>query len=617
MQSRGLSHTSQRISSLRISAMRTITGKVKEFLAELRRRRVFRMTAIYIVTSWVAVQVASESFPAFNIPESAIRYVWAAVLVGFPIAVLFSWKYDVTPEGIRRTPAAHVGVAATLRLTRVDYGILFALGLVILVTLFTVGQRLVEVQTEIARAPETREIDPNSIAVLPLENLSPNADDAYFAAGIHDSLITSLSKITALMVTAGPSARRISTSLSAPEIGRRLGVSKLVGGSVLLDGDRVRVIVQLIDAASDLNLWADTYERDVDDIIGLQNEVARTIADVIEVRLTPREEAKLAKTDRIRPNAYRTYLKGMYQFFQDTPEADLRGIRILEEAVRQDPTSALAHAGVAYGYANIVHTPSRPPVETPHVKAKEAAEIALQLDPELAEAHMALGMYQAMYEWDFEGSIRSLKRAIELNPSLTLAYYDLAWVYELLGPDYEEASLAAGERTVELNPLSAYMVGALAWQYADACRYEKALSLAREAVRLDPGHPIGWSALGLIYAELGQFDEAIDAHERLAGTIYEWFIGTSYAAAGLEDKAREVATAWEMFPLAPAWIYTILGDREAALHWLAESESMHIAWYPWLLGHFTGTEVFADDPSVQARAAALGLPDPGTMGCTS
>jgi TolB-like protein/Tfp pilus assembly protein PilF len=588
-----------------------------KLLSELGRRHVFGMTAIYIVAAWVVVQVASEILPAFRLPEEAIRYVWAAVLIVFPGAVLFSWRYDVTTAGIRRTPAASEDTAKAQPLTRFDYGILAALGLMIIATVLSVGQRLVEVRTEIARAPATRVINPNSIAVLPLENLSPRSDDAYFAAGVHDSLITSLSRITALMVTSGTSARRVNTGLSVPEIGRQLGVAKLVEGSVLMDGDRVRVIVQLIDAASDLHLWAETFERDLTDIITLQNEVARSIAEVIEVRLTAREETTLAKSDPVRPELYREYLKGMYQFFQDTPEADVRGIEILENVVRQDPTSALAHAGVAYGYANIVHTPSLPPIANPHIMAKEAADTALRLDPELAEAHMAMGMYLAMYEWDFKGAERSLKRAIELNPSLTLAHYDLAWVYEVLGPGREAEALSAGDRTVELNPLSPYMVGALAWQYADACKYDEALKLAKEAVRLDPEHPIGLTALGLIYAELGRFDEAIDTHEKLAGTIYQWIIGISYAAAGLEDKAREVAAAMEAFPLAPAWIYMLLGDRESGLYWLAKAETARNSWYPWLLGNFPGTEVLADDPRVRARATALGLPDPSTMGCAA
>jgi TolB-like protein len=591
-------------------------SEMKNLLRELRRRRVFRMTVIYIVAAWVAVQIASEAFPALNIPEGAIRYVWVAVLIGFPVAVLFSWKYDFTASGIRRTPAAHEDVATDRSLTRVDYGVLATLGLVMLATVFGVGQRLIEVQTETGRAPTTREIDPNSIAVLPLENLSPSPDDAYFAAGVHDALITSLSKITALMVTSRTSALRVNSELSVPEIGRQLGVAKLLEGSVLMDGDRVRVIVQLIDAASDLHLWADTYEREVADIIALQNEVARTIANVIEVRLTPREEAGLAQANPVRPDTYRAYLKGMYQFRQETPEADRRGIEILEEVVRQDPTSALANAGVAYGYAHIAHSPF--PGDA-YPKAKAAADIALQLDPELAEAHLAVGMYRVYYQWDFEGAERALTRAIKLNPSLTEAHYHLAWLYEILGPEREEDSLAEGERTRELDPLSPFIVGWLADQYRDACRYEEALRLAREAIRLDPEFPIGWLALGETYAELGEFDEAIDAHGRLADIPdWSWQIGTTYAAAGLEDKAREVAAALEQYPgteLPLSLIYMSLGDRQSALHWIAKSETARVPWYPAMLGWFPRHEIIPDDPRLQERAAALGLPDPRTLGC--
>jgi TolB-like protein/Tfp pilus assembly protein PilF len=574
------------------------------------------MTVIYIVAAWVAVQIASEAFPALNIPEGAIRYVWIAVLVGFPITVLFSWKYDLTASGIQRTPAAREDLETDRSLTRVDYGILAALGLVVLATIVSVGQRLIEVQTEVAQAPTTRVIDPNSIAVLPLESLSPNPDDAYFAAGVHDALITSLSKITALMVTSRTSTLRVNSRLSMPEIGRQLGVAKLLEGSVLMDGDRVRVIVQLIDAATDLHLWADTYERDITDIIALQNEVAHTIADTIEVRLTPREKAALVEANPVRPDTYREYLKGMYQFRQDTPEADLRGVEILKEVVRQDPGSALAYAGLAYGYGNLAHSPI--PVENAYPKAKAAADKALDMDPELAEAHLSVGMYRMMYEWDFEGAEQAYKRAIELSPSLSLAHYQLAWLYELLGPEWEEESLASGDRSLELDPLSAFMLAGLAWQYSDACRYDEALRLAREAIRLDPDYPLGWAILGLLYAELGQFDEAIDAHRRLEGTIWAYTLGMSYAIAGLEDKAHEVAAPLEKVPgaeLAVAWIFMNLGDRDAALAWIAKTEKARTPWYPWLLGNFIGSDLIANDPRLQARAAALGLPDPRTMGC--
>ena len=591
---------------------------LKGLVRELKRRRVFHMTALYIVAGWVLVQVASEILPAFNIPENAIRYVWIAVLVGFPIAVLFSWKYDLTAAGIRRTPAADEKLATGHPLARADYGILATLGLFVLVTVSAVGLRLAEVQTEVARAPATREIDPNSIAVLPLENLSPGPDGVYFAAGIHDALITNLSKITALMVTSSTSARRVGPELSVPEIGRKLGVAKLVEGSVLMEGDRVRVIVQLIDAASDLHLWADTFERDVKDIMSLQNDVARTIADVIEVRLTPREEKALTEARPVRPDLYRAYLKGMYLLRQDTPVTDQRAVEIFEDVVQKDPDSALAYAGLAIGYSNLAHSPM--PVENAYPKAKAAADLALQLDPELAEAHLAVGMYRSMYEWDFKGAEAAFKRAIELNPSLTMAHYQLAWVYELLGPEWEHESLASGERAVELDPLDAFMIGGLAWQYGDACRFEDGLRVAREAIRVNPEHPVGWVALGMIYSELGRFDEAIDAHKKPTEPPWSLFIAMTYGAAGLDDKALEFAAALEDVPgaeLGLAWIHMNRGDRDAAVHWIARAEKARAPWYPWLLGMFHGSEAIADDPRVQARAADLGLPDPRTMSCTA
>jgi tetratricopeptide (TPR) repeat protein len=404
--------------------------------------------------------------------------------------------------------------------------------------------------------------------------------------------------------------------LSVPDIGRRLGVAKLVEGSVLIEGDRVRVIVQLIDAATDLHLWAETYERRIADIIGLQNEIARTIAEVIQARVTPVEAAELARAEPFRPDVYREYLKGMYQFRQESTEADRRGVEMLEAVVAQAPELALAHAGVAYGYAHIAHSPF--PGDA-YPKARAAADEALRLDPGLAQAHLAVGMYRLYYEWDVDGAEAALERAVELNPSLTEAHYHLAWLYEVLGPEREKASLAHGERTRALDPLSPFMLGWLAVQYRDACRFEEALVIAREAIRVAPEFPIGWLALGEIYAELGEFDEAIEAHGHLADQpAWAWEIATSYAAAGLEERALEIARELEPGG-APPWplalIYTRLGDAEAALHWVAQAEVSRLPWYPWLLGGLPARETIADDPGLQARAAALGLPDPRVMGC--
>ncbi len=306
----------------------------------------------------------------------------------------------------------------------------------------------------------------------------------------------------------------------------------------------------------------------------------------------------------------------MYQFFEEKPEADQRGVEMLEEVVRQDPDSALAYAGLSYGYASIGHTPPFPPWS--HLKAKAAADRALELDPQLAEAHMAEGMFHMLYTWDMQAAERASKRAIELNPSLALAHYDLGWSYELMGPEWEEESLAAGERARDLNPKNEVFVAGLAWQYADACRFDEALVIAREAVRLDPDNPIVWLVLGIVHTELGQFDEAIQAHRNLEGTGFSPFLGVTFAAAGLEDRARELAATLEGVAgaeLALAWIFMNLDDHEAALYWIDAAETAHAAWYPWLLGMFHGSEFMADDPAYQARAAKHGFPDPRTMGC--
>ena len=589
---------------------------LNDLVHELRRRRVFRMTGIYIVAAWVSVQVASETFPAVGVPESAIGYVWLAALLVFPLAVFFSWKYDITAEGVRRTAVLGEDDATDHSLTRTDYAVLSALALIVVITVSGVGQRLVDVRSDVALAPSTRAINPNSIAVMPLDSLSGDPSDAILAAGVHDALINNLSRISALMVTSRLSTRRISPELSVPEIGRQLGVSKLLEGSVVVDRDKVKVIVQLIDAASDLNLWAETFERDMTDIISLQNDVARAVADVVDVRLTAREESSLAQARPVNPETYRAYLKGMYQFFQENPEADKRGVAMLEEVVRRDPASALAHAGLSYGYASIGHTPPFPAWS--HLKALEFADRALELDPELAEAHMAKGMYHMMYTWDLDAAERSTKRAIELNRNLALAHYDLAWLYELLGPEWEEESLAAGELARDLNPLNAVFVSGLAWQYAYACRFDDALTTAKEAVRLHPDHPASWTALGIVYTGMGQFDEAIQAHRQLEGTGFFWLLGVTYAAAGLEDKARSFAEQLVDVPgaeVALAWIFMNLGDIEAALMWIDKAEAAHAAWYPWLLGVFHGSELVADDPGYQARAAQLNLPDPRVMAC--
>lgn len=580
------------------------TGLVQE----LRRRRVFRMTAWYILASWILVQVASEALPALNLDERTIRYVWLTVLGGFPIAVIFSWRYDVTAQGIRRTATGVESSPEELRLGRMDYLLLLILAVLASFGIYDLSQRAAKEVAVLEVAPETRDINPRSIAVLPLENLSPETTERYLVSGMYDSLISNLGKVNALQVTSRTSASRVNTSQGVPFIGRKLGVANVIEGAVFREGNQVRISVKLIDAASDQHIWSETYERPFDDVMAIQASVARTVARMVQATLTAQDEDQLARVLEIQPQTFESYLRAMFQYRKETQEGYQAGIEILEAALAEDPTSALAYAALGQGYSELVHS-ILPRMEALG-RARAAVEKAVQLDPTLAEAHLALGMDQFYGDWDIEAAEKSLKLALELNPSLADAWYHWAWWLELMGDD--EEAIAAGEKTVELSPLSSFYVAWLADQYRDAGDYEKAIELANSVIALSPRYPVAWLVLGGVYGEQGRFDEAIAAHENLAGMPYwEYALGQTYAWAGQPEKALEIAQGYEQEPskgIALAIIYAALGDVEKALHWSNDAREKKFPWALGLFSYFTATRSLLDDPRIRAEAEKYPTP---------
>jgi TolB-like protein/Flp pilus assembly protein TadD len=580
----------------------------KNLFHELRRRRVFRMTAIYIIASWVILQVADLLFPALGIDEIALRNVWIALVLGFPLAVLFSWRYDIGAGGLTRTPSVGGTAAESLALRKSDYLILLALLVIAVFTILAMTQRVVEEQAAIDIAPHTRDIDPHSIAVLPLENLSPDPTQKYFATGMYDSLINSLSQVHALQVTSRTSASRVDTVLSIPEIGRKLGVANVIEGSVFREGNRVRIAVKLIDTTSDQHLWTETYERDFDDVMAIQASMARAVARAIEATLSVGDEQRLARSLEIRPETFEAYLRAIFKFRTETQDGYQSGIEILEEALANDPTSALAHAALGQGYSELLHG-GLPVVEAMR-RARAATEKALELDPTLAEAHLAMGLSQLYGERDWAGSKESFKRAIELNPSLADAWYHWAWWLEIGGDDDE--AIAAGEKAVELSPLSSYYISWLADQYRDAGDYYRAIELAESVLDLDPEYPVALFALGNAYLELARYEEAIAAHEKIAH-IQRWApaLAQSYAWAGQPDKAFKIAESYEhvpdnAFPLIK--IYAALGDVDKTVYWLEQMRDQGSPMYVGMFGWYTAPRSLHEDPRIQALAKEAGLP---------
>lgn len=581
---------------------------LRDFVMELRRRRVFRMMAWYIIAGWVLVQVASEALPALDLDERIIRYVWLAVLGGFPIAVIFSWRYDITTLGIRRTAAGVQTAPDELRLGRRDYLLLMTLAALAILGIYQLSQEALDEVAVLEVAPEKRDINPQSIAVLPLENLSPETTERYFVTGMYDSLISNLGKINALQVTSRTSASRVNTSQGMPYVGRKLGVAHVVEGSVYREGNQVRISVKLIDTASDQHVWSETYERPFDDVMAIQASVARTVARVVQAKLTAQDEDQLARVLEIRPDTFESYLRAMFQYQKETQEGYQRGIEILEEALASDPTSALAYAALGQGYSELVH--SVLPVMEAMKRARAAVEKAVELDPTLAEAHLALGMKQLYGDFDFAGSEKSLKKALELNPSLSDAWYHLAWWLEMRG--FDDEAIAAGEKTIELSPLSSFYVAWLAEQYRDAGNYGRAIELAESVLALSPKYPVAWYALGNVYLEQGRYEEAIAAHTKIAHLPFWTFaLGQTFAWAGETEKALEIAQEYEHVPknaIPLTIIYAALGDVEQTVYWSSQARQQKLSWAIALFSYFTAPRSLHEDPRVRDEAGLYPTP---------
>jgi len=576
-------------------------GRLTALVGEARRRRVFRTGGLYVVGAWVMLQVADLALSSMGLPDSLLRYIWFAAFAGLPLALVFGWYYEITPGGIRKTPAVGNESVGQPGLGIPDYAIIVAIAVIAGVFAAGLFDRAREAG-ELASTP----FDPDGIAVLPLENLSGSEDQVYFSAGMHDALITNLSKISALRVVSRTSTMRLDPTMTIPQIGETLGVRNIIEGSVTREGDRVRVIVQLIDAANDAHIWAENFEREFSGVLQLQDEMAKAIAQEVNVRLSEDEQAELARNKPVDPDVYDAYLRGMYFLNQPDNKVRRRGIRILEGVVDDGKADAYVYAALAYGYAVLGHSPYP---EGMYPASKRAAQRAMELDDSIADVHLALGMHHAYYEWNFVAAEAELRRAIELNPNLTGAHFHYAWLQELL--QRSERSLPEGELTVRLDPLSPGMRMDLAAQYRNAGRFDKALELADQSLDMAPGYARALRIKATTLAAMGRFDEALEVSEALAGDPMVGFThGVILAWAGRADEARRVLVGIEQIPqnvMALTLLNAALGDDEAVFRWLDVAKDVRLPWYPWLITWLPEMARYRDDPRLIALARELGL----------
>jgi TolB-like protein/Flp pilus assembly protein TadD len=587
-------------------------------IRELRRRRVFRTAVLYVVAAWVVLQVADLAFAGLGIPESAIRFIWIGAFLGFPLVLIFGWIYDVTADGIVRTAPLGADESADLSLKTTDYVLLAAL--LVVAGVITTGLiseiREAEVADEVVTS--IREIQPNSIAVLPLNNLTGDAEQDYFVDGMHETLTAVMAQISALRVISRTSTdvyRAVSRPL--PEIARELGVAHIIEGSVLRSGERVQITLQLIDAETDEHLWAENFDRDLKDILTLQSEVARTVAERIQVKLTLDEETRLADTREVNPETYRAYLRGIYHLNQFTPEGFQKGLGYLHEAVINDPGDPLAYAALARGYSLIGHSPNPPP--DAWARARSAATQALLLDADFPEAHTALAEIRLYYDWDWDGARKSFERAIELNPSQDWAHAHYGWYFQLTG-DADKA-IEEMKKAQEIGPLMPLWPTWVAWLYWGEGDLDEALAYAKKSLDLDPGFPWGMYVLGGVYGARGEYEESLAMFERLKPilpNVANWGFAITYAEMGRRDDALKVAAALAENPgqkdkMFLGMIHGTLGNKEEALKWMEAAHEAHTDWFPWIAAG-AGSEmtrrldVLADEPRFQALIAGLELP---------
>lgn len=427
---------------------------------------------------------------------------------------------------------------------------------------------------------------PVTVAVLPLANFSGEAEQEYFVDGMTEALITSLAKLRGFNVISRTSIMRYrGTDKSLPEIARELGATVIVEGSAQLAGDRIRITAQLLDAA-DRHLWAEDYDRPFEDVLRLQSEIAQRIAAEVEVAIAPAEAQRLDAARSVNVETYRAYLRGMYYLHKETRAGAEQGLRYLHEAVDRDPGDALAHAGLAQGYAVLGHG-AQPQVDA-WPRARAAALRAIALDPALAEAYAALADVKLYMEWDWEGAEEAFLRANELAPSLAMNHYHHAWYLALFGR-WEEA-FAEHTRAQQLDPLTPFHTAWLGglYMYRDLGNHEEAIVLAQRALDLQPNNPTALMILGWAHSAAGRHELAIEIGRRMAeiDPALKWQLGLSYARAGRVDEMRAVLaeieseepTSWTAY--GRATLHAHLGELDAAFAALAY-EPPH-AWVPWV-----------------------------------
>jgi serine/threonine-protein kinase len=549
--------------------------KPGNFFAELKRRNVYRVAVAYLVVAWLFIQAASIFLPAFDAPPWAMKVVIIFLVLGFPTALALSWAFEITAEGIKLESEIKPNESITRRTGRK------IVGLTIVVAVVAGGLFIFQVFRSKERAASIApgSIPAKSIAVLPFANLSHDPDNAYFSEGIEDEILTRLAKSAELKVVSRTSTERFKSSPSSvQDIARQLGVANILEGSVQKESNQVRVNVQLIKAATDEHLWADTYDRKLTDIFAVESEIARTVAGMLRAKLTGSAEQVLASRPTENPEAHQLYLRGRYFWNRRTLENLKKALGYFQQAIEEDPSYALAYAGLADSYSLMPVYSNNPPKEDIE-RAISAAHRALELDDSLAEAHTSLGNALEV-DCQFSAAEEEFKRAIALNPNYATAHQWFGECYQAQGRFAE--SLAQLQQAQELDPLSLIINSVLGSNLCTAGHLDEAVEQLRKTLEIDANFGPAQFMLGQVFEAKGDLKGAKTAYEKAAAIgltpMRQAMVARMDVMTGEREKARKILDALanspepgEAQPYPLALIHLAFGEKEEALRLLEKA----------------------------------------------
>jgi TolB-like protein/Tfp pilus assembly protein PilF len=552
--------------------------KLHGFFSELKRRNVYKVAVAYVVAGWALAQGIAQVFPVFDVPNWIVRLIVLLIVIGFPIALVLAWAFEITPEGLKRTedvdPAAQGRTKSHIWIYVVIVGALLSIGL------FMLGRYGFRDKTS-----SSNEVLAKSVAVLPFGNLSRDPDNEYFAAGIQDEIITRLAQLSDLKVISCTSTQRYkSTGENLRQIASELGVTNIVEGSVQKANDQVHVNVQLLNAVTDSHLWADTFDRKLTDVFGVESEIAKTIANTLRAKLTGREAATLSARPTENNAAHDLYLKGRF-FWNKRTSADMKtALGYFEQAANVDPNYAIAYAGMADCYLLLPLYGGGVPTEM-YPKATAMAQKAIALDPNLGEPHASLGLIHALFDFDFATSVREFEEAIQLNPNYATAHH---WFGDSTLPALGQFDRANAEvkRALDLDPLSVVYNVDAGTVYWITGRYQEAVAQFRRAIEMDPRSYTAHWGLGQALERVGDLAGAIAEYEKSTqlddDPLPLGLLGAAKAkaadrAAALTILSRlEDVTKHRYVPdYSFALIHLALGQKTEAMKWLESSYAKH------------------------------------------